>query len=69
MSPKRFAMSFIQATVRGRLKLEQVGHNLRQELLDFINSPLEIGVEDPIAWWGVSASDISINSISNLSSY
>jgi hypothetical protein len=47
-------MSFIQAAVRGRVELERVGRNPRQELLDYINSPLEIGADDPVQWWGVS---------------
>ena len=56
--PKGFTMSFTQTAVQGCIKSEKVSHNPRQELLDFINSPLEIRVEDLIVWWGVSASPI-----------
>lgn len=47
-------MLFIQAAVREQVESEQVGRNPHQELLDYINSPLEIGIEDPVQWWGVS---------------
>ena len=48
-------MSFIQAAVRGRVESERVGRNPRQELLDYLNSPLDPNVDDPILWWGVCA--------------
>jgi len=55
IKPKGFAMSFIQAAVRGRVDSERAGRNPRQELLDYLSSPLDPSVEDPILWWGVSA--------------
>ena len=48
-------MSFIQVAVRGRVDSERAGRNPRQELLDYLSSPLDPSVEDPILWWGVSA--------------
>lgn len=53
VEPKGFAMSFIQAAVRGRVELERASRNPRQELEDYINSPLEINISDPVRWWGV----------------
>jgi hypothetical protein len=50
---KGFAMSFIQAAVCGRVESERAGCNPRQELLDYLSSPLDPSVEDPILWWGV----------------
>ena len=55
IKPKGFAMSFIQAAVRGHVDSECAGRNLRQELLDYLSSPLKPSVKDPILWWGVSA--------------
>ena len=55
VKPKGFAMPFIQAAVRGRVESERVGRNPRQELLDYLNSPLDPNVDDPILWWGVCA--------------
>ena len=55
MKPKGFAMSFIQAAVCGRVESECVGHNPRQELQDYLTSPLDPAVDNPILWWGVSA--------------
>ena len=54
VKPKGFAMSFIQAAVRGRVESERAGRNPRQELLDYLSSPLDPSIEDPILWWGVS---------------
>ena len=48
-------MSFIQAAVRGRVESERAGRNPRQELLDYLNSPLDPNVDNPILWWGVRA--------------
>ena len=39
-------MSFIQAAIQGHIESEWVGRDLKQELLDFINGPLEIWVEN-----------------------
>ena len=47
-------MSFIQAAVCGHVKSEHAVHNLHQELLDYLSSPLDPSVDDPILWWGVS---------------
>jgi hypothetical protein len=54
MKPKGFARSFIQAAVRGRVESEQAGHNPHQELWDYLTSPLDPAVDNPILWWGVS---------------
>ena len=54
VKPKGFAMSFIQAAVRGHVESECAGHNPCQELLDYLSSPLDPSIEDPILWWGVS---------------
>ena len=54
VKPKGLAMSFIQAAVRGHVESERAGHNPRQELLDYLSSPLDHNIEDPILWWGVS---------------
>jgi hypothetical protein len=48
-------MSFIQAAVRGCVESERAGRNPHQELLDYLNSPLDPNVDDPILWWGVRA--------------
>jgi hypothetical protein len=53
VKPKGFAMSFIHASVRGRVDQERASRNPRQEFLDYINSPLDIGEHDPVKWWGV----------------
>jgi len=50
---KGFAMSFIQAAVCGHVESECAGHNPHQELLDYLSSPLDPSIEDPILWWGV----------------
>ncbi|KIM75155.1 hypothetical protein PILCRDRAFT_13838 [Piloderma croceum F 1598] len=52
VKPKGFAVSFIQAAVRGHVESEHAGRNARQELLDYLCSPLDPSVEDPILWWG-----------------
>jgi hypothetical protein len=54
MKPKGFAMSFIQAAVRGCVESERAGCNPRQELWDYLTSPLDPAVDNPILWWGVS---------------
>ena len=51
---KGFAMSFIQAVVHGCVESEHAVHNLCQELLDYLSSPLDPSVDDLILWWGVS---------------
>lgn len=51
--PWSFALSFIQAAVRGHVEKEHASRNPRQEFIDYINSPLEINQYDPIKWWGV----------------
>jgi hypothetical protein len=53
VKPKGFVMSFIHASVRGRVEQERASRSPRQEFLDYINSPLEIGEHDPVKWWGV----------------
>jgi hypothetical protein len=55
VKPKGFAMSFIQAAVRGRVESERAGCYPHQELLDYISSPLDPSVNDLILWWGVNA--------------
>jgi hypothetical protein len=55
MKPKGFAMSFIQAAVRGSVESERAGRNPRQELWDYLTSQLDPAVDNPILWWGVSA--------------
>ena len=55
VKPKGFAMSFVQAAVRGRVESERRGSNPRQELTDYLNSNLDVGEVNPIEWWGVSA--------------
>ena len=54
IKPKGFTMSFIQAAVRGRVESERAGRNPCQELLDYLSSPLDPSIEDPILWWGLS---------------
>ena len=53
MKPKGFAMTFIHAAVRGHVEQERASRSPRQEFIDYIDSPLEIGQHDPVKWWGV----------------
>jgi hypothetical protein len=48
-------MSFIQAAIRGHVESECAGCNPRQELLDYLSSPLDPAIDNLILWWGVSA--------------
>ena len=43
----------MKASMTSRVHADAVAQTPRQELLDYIESPLE-DVQDPVRWWGVS---------------
>jgi hypothetical protein len=45
----------MKASLTSRFQADAAARSPRQELLDYISSPLE-DVQDPVQWWGVSFS-------------
>ena len=42
----------MRAAVQSRMRTEAVSHDPHKELKDYLESPLETSVEDPVRWWG-----------------
>ncbi|KAG6805689.1 hypothetical protein H0H92_014366, partial [Tricholoma furcatifolium] len=47
-----YGASWLQDAIKSRVHVELTARNPYQEFNDYLNAPLEAGVDDPVAWWG-----------------
>jgi hypothetical protein len=61
----QYGSSWMRAAVDARKTAERTKASPRDELKRYLDSPLELNVEDVVAWWGVSRPKSSFSHNSN----
>jgi hypothetical protein len=49
-----YGASFLHAKLQNWTRVESSRRNPHQELVSYLTSELEVGIDGPIKWWGVS---------------
>ncbi|KAG6819653.1 hypothetical protein H0H93_009827 [Arthromyces matolae] len=64
-----YGASWVQDAIKQRLQNEVTTYDPHKELNDYLNSPLETDVIDPVQWWGVRTIDHTIYEAFHSSQY